>query len=82
MAEPESTSTRPTWILVAVLLSVTIVVPLLVPLYDRADPALLGFPFFFWFQFALIPVASLLTFAAFRLSQSATARDRRKRAQS
>ena len=39
-------------------------------------PTLWGFPFFYWFQFAMIPVVSVLTFVAFRLSLSATAQDR------
>ena len=54
------------WVAV-VLLGVAIVVPLLVGVYDREDPALFGFPFFYWFQFLLIPFASALTYIAFRL---------------
>jgi hypothetical protein len=77
-----SHSTRPIWLLVGLLLLVPIVVPLLVPLYDQRTPTLIGFPFFFWFQFMLIPVASLFTFIAFKLSQSGTARDRQARGQS
>jgi 4-hydroxybenzoate polyprenyltransferase len=69
---------RPTgaWAVVAVLLGVGIVVPLLVPLYDSETPTLFGFPFFYWFQFAMIPVVSLFTFIAFRLSLRATEQDR------
>ena len=50
-----------------VLLAVAIVVPLLVGVYDREDPTLFGFPFFYWFQFLLIPLASACTYIAFRL---------------
>jgi uncharacterized membrane protein len=50
-----------------VCLAVAIVVPLLVGTYARTDPELFGFPFFFWYQFALIPVASALVFIAFLL---------------
>lgn len=64
------------WAAVAALLAVGIVLPLLVGLYDSETPTLWGFPFFYWFQFALIPVVSLLTYVAFRLSLRATARDR------
>jgi uncharacterized membrane protein len=64
------------WLVVAGLLAVGIVAPLLVPLYDSATPTLFGFPFYFWFQFAMIPVVSLLTYVAFRLSLVATRRDR------
>ena len=53
--------------------------PLWVPLYDRTDPTLFGFPFFFWFQFALILGASVLTIAAFMLSRAADRQDREAR---
>lgn len=59
---PLSTGTK---VLLAVLLLVPIVVPLAVPLYARESPELGGVPFFFWFQFALIPLASAFTVAAF-----------------
>ena len=65
-----------TWAVIAVLLGVGIVAPLLVFVYDRETPTLIGFPFYFWFQFALIPVVSLLTYTAFRLSLRATEKDR------
>lgn len=74
-----SSGTRPIWITVGVLLAIGAVVPLLVWIYDSETPKLGGFPFFFWFQFLLIPIVSALTFVAFRLSESATARDRAAR---
>jgi membrane protein implicated in regulation of membrane protease activity len=64
------------WAIVAILLAVGIVVPLLVPIYDSETPTLIGFPFYFWFQFALIPVVSALTYLAFRISLRATEKDR------
>jgi membrane protein implicated in regulation of membrane protease activity len=79
MSHRTSTSPRRTggvWAVIAILLAVSIVVPLLVPIYDSATPTLIGFPFYFWFQFALIPVVSVLTYIAFRLSLRATERDR------
>ncbi len=75
---PPARSTRGLWAVVAVLLSIGIVVPLLVGIYDRTDPTLWGFPFYFWFQFAMIPVVSLLTFIAFKISQKATEHDRQR----
>jgi CBS domain containing-hemolysin-like protein len=51
----------------AVLLAVAIVVPLLIGVYDREDPTLFGFPFFYWFQFLLIPLTSVLTWIAFKV---------------
>jgi hypothetical protein len=62
-----------------VLLAVGIVVPILVGTYDSETPELAGFPFYYWFQFLLIPVVSTLTYIAFKLSESATERDRAAR---
>ena len=42
------------WILIGVILVPAVVIPLWVPLYDKTDPTLWGFPFFYWFQFAMI----------------------------
>ena len=62
-----SSSTR--WTIVLLLLVPAIVLPLLVGIYTRTDPELWGFPFFFWFQFLLIPVAALLTTCAYLLTR-------------
>ena len=69
-ADPRRTGRRAgtsTWVLVGVLLAVPIVCPLLVWVYARVDPELAGIPFFFWFQFAMIPVAALFTTLAYRV---------------
>lgn len=39
---------------------------LLVPLYNREEPYLLGFPFFYWFQIALVPLTAGLTWFAYK----------------
>jgi uncharacterized membrane protein YhdT len=57
------------WTLIVILLVPAIVVPLLVGLYDRTDPELFGFPFYFWFQLALIPAAMVLTVIAYLLDK-------------
>ena len=54
-------------VVLGVLLGACIVVPLLVPLYAQETPDLGGMPFYFWFQFALIPVVSVLTFICFAI---------------
>jgi hypothetical protein len=72
-------TSRALWILILVLLTPAVVVPLLVPLYDQLDPTLFGFPFFFWFQFALIVGAAIITLTAFVISTRADARDRAER---
>ena len=73
---PAPRRTRGTWAVIFVLLAVGIIGPLAVFAYDRQTPTLIGFPFYYWFQFAMIPVVSLLTYTAFRLSLRATERDR------
>ncbi|HEY2880710.1 DUF3311 domain-containing protein [Nocardioides sp.] len=57
------------WALIIVILLPAVVIPLWVPLYDKTDPTLWGFPFFFWFQFALILMSAVLTGVAYALSQ-------------
>ena len=46
-----------------------LVVPLLVtlwpPLYNRTDPELLGIPFFYWYQLAVIAVGVLCTLVVY-----------------
>jgi hypothetical protein len=42
---------------------------LLTPLYNRASPELFGMPFFYWFQFAVIPVGVLCTITVYRMTR-------------
>ena len=69
-------SSRPLWIIVGILLIPPIVVPLWVGLYDKVEPRLWGFPFFFWFQFLLIPCAAVFTVTAYFVAKEAVHRDR------
>ena len=69
-------SQRARWTLVLVLLTPAVVLPLLVGIYARTDPELFGFPFFFWFQFALILLAVSLTLPAYFLAARADRLDR------
>jgi hypothetical protein len=59
------------WVVIILILIPPVVVPLWVPLYNRTDPTLWGFPFFFWFQFLLILCSAVLTVAAYGLSRLA-----------
>ncbi len=63
-------------LLVPALLTPAVVLPLCVPLYGRLDPTFIGFPFFFWFQFALIVAAAALTLSAHLIARSVDRRDR------
>lgn len=64
------------WLLILALLTPAVVLPLWVSLYDREEPRLGGFPFFFWFQFALIGVAVVLTVAAYVVGNRVARLDR------
>jgi hypothetical protein len=64
------------WVIIGVILAPAVVIPLWVPLYDKTDPSLWGFPFFFWFQFALILGSAVLTLVAYALSLVAERRRR------
>ncbi len=39
---------------------------LLVPFYNMREPVLFGFPFFYWYQFAWVPVTAFLTWISYR----------------
>ncbi len=39
------------------------------PFYDRLTPALFGFPFFYWYQLAWVPVTAALIFAVWRIER-------------
>jgi Protein of unknown function (DUF3311) len=49
-----------------VLLLVPYVALLWVPFYNRVDPTLFGFPFFYWYQLAWVPLSALLTYLVYR----------------
>jgi hypothetical protein len=65
------------WVVIVIILIPPVVVPLWVPLYNKTDPTLWGFPFFFWFQFALILASAVFTATALGLSRVAQRRERR-----
>ena len=73
---PTSTSSRGHWILICALHTPSGLLPLLVGLYDRTDPTLFGFPFYFWAQMTMIPAAVVLTVIAYYLAKEAERRDR------
>jgi hypothetical protein len=47
----------------AILLIIPIVINLAVILYNVAAPAVLGLPFFWWFQIVMLPVSALFYIA-------------------
>jgi hypothetical protein len=46
---------------------------LLTPIYNRESPALFGMPFFYWFQFVVIPAGVLCTITVYRMTRKAPA---------
>ena len=76
---PPAPARRPStglWVVIVIILIPPVVLPLWVPLYDKTDPTLWGFPFFYWFQFALILFSAVCTVAALLLSSAADRKDR------
>lgn len=55
---------------VAVLLTVSIAGSLWVPIYARLTPKLGPFPFFYWYQLALVPAVALLSWICYLLLRS------------
>ncbi len=58
-----------------ILLLLIFIVSLAVPFYNKANPTLFGFPFFYWFQIAWIPLASLITLIVYRTEASGGAKN-------
>jgi hypothetical protein len=48
-------------------LAAVVVGPLLAPLYMRTERRLLGWPFFYWYQFAWVPLGTALLLGALAL---------------
>jgi len=49
-----------------ILLLVPFVGLLWVPFYNFMEPSLFGFPFFYWYQLAWVPITSLLIWLVYR----------------
>ena len=61
-ARPPRRSDRSPW---NWLLIVPLLVTLWPPLYNRTDPELLGIPFFYWYQLAVISVGVICTLVVY-----------------
>jgi hypothetical protein len=49
------------WLLLVPLLGV-----LITPIYNSADPTLIGIPFFYWYQMVWIPISVVCTVVVYR----------------
>ena len=52
-----------------ILLLAPCLLALWVPLYNSIPPVLLGIPFFYWFQLAVVPLSALAILAADRVGK-------------
>ncbi|SHF97531.1 DUF3311 domain-containing protein [Geodermatophilus nigrescens] len=62
------------------LLLVPIVVPLLVPLFNRVEPTLFGWPFFYWVQLLFVALGVLTTVVVYRATRRSPAEQAAARA--
>jgi hypothetical protein len=51
------------------LLLLPFIALLWLPFYNMKEPSFAGFPFFYWYQFAWVPVTSLLIFIVYRVTK-------------
>jgi hypothetical protein len=65
-------------VLAGVLLAIPIIGLAIVPVYAKDGPRLWGFPFFYWYQFLWVFLASAFTWSAYVVIQRAR-RDRGSR---
>lgn len=49
------------------LLLIPCVLALLTPLYNMAEPTVFGFPMFYWYLLALIPISSVFIWLAWKV---------------
>jgi hypothetical protein len=66
-------SDRSAWYLLLLVPLLTVLYP---PLYNHQDPELFGFPFFYWYQLAMIPVSVACTLVAYFGSRGSKQVDR------
>jgi hypothetical protein len=50
----------------ALLLLLPFIGLLWIPFYAQAEPSLFGFPFFYWYQLAWVPITAGLTYLVWR----------------
>lgn len=51
------------------LLALPIVIPLLIPLYNRETPTLFGFPAFYWMQLSFVFIGVISTTIVYRMTK-------------
>jgi Protein of unknown function (DUF3311) len=51
---------------------------LVTPIYARDDPELFGFPFFYWYQFAWVPLSVAITYLVYTRTRTVRAPPERR----
>jgi len=59
-----SEETKHSWLWLVLL--IPYVALLWLPFYNDVHPSLLGFPFFYWYQFLWVPLTSLIIYIVYR----------------
>lgn len=66
-APDDASSERGTWLKWILLLPY--IALLWLPFYNGTEPTLLGFPFFYWYQFLWVPLTSLLIYIVYKVTR-------------
>ncbi len=61
---PDKSSTPWAWVLLLPYIAL-----LWLPFYNSQAPSLFGFPFFYWYQFAWVPLTSLAIYLVYRAAK-------------
>jgi hypothetical protein len=74
---PTRAPARPApYVIAGILIALAIIMPLIVPIYASAEPALWGMPFFYWYQLLWVFIAAGLLGIAYLIMRK---EDRRRR---
>ncbi|MDF9787077.1 DUF3311 domain-containing protein [Polynucleobacter sphagniphilus] len=65
MTTPKSGGWHPIWL----ILLLPYIALLWLPFYNQAMPNVLGFPFFYWYQFIWVPLTSLLIYVVYKVAK-------------
>ena len=59
--------------MIRILFLVVFVISLWVPAFNRVNPTLFGFPFFYWYQILVVPIASIFIWIVYKVEDKGTA---------
>ncbi|MGA9488917.1 MAG: DUF3311 domain-containing protein [Mycobacterium sp.] len=55
--------------MIRILFLVVFFITLWVPVYNRVNPTLFGFPFFYWYQILAVPISSVLIWIIYKVEE-------------